>query len=404
MAEAIDVVGLHGGQAFGRDATAALARADVLVGSARHLDLLARRVGTEVVDLGDGLPAALDVVADRFARDRHVCVVASGDPGFFGIVRLLGERFGPGALCVHPAPSSVSLAFARVGLSWDDATIASAHGRDLDDAVAAVASAAKAAVLTSPDNPPEAVGKALLAVLARPDGRDAATRSVIVVSRLGEADEAVERTDLPGLASGSFDPLSVVILIAGDRPVAPIASLAWGRPADAFEHRAGMITKPEVRAIVLSKLSLPARGVLWDVGAGSGSVGIEAAGLAPGIRVVAVERAADDVARIHRNAASHLVDLEVVHGEAPAAFAGLPDPDRVFVGGGGLDAIDAALARLRPGGVLVATHVLLDRAAAAWERLGNLVEVSVSRGAPIGAGVRLQAENPIFVTWGPRPT
>ena len=120
--------------------------------------------------------------------------------------------------------------------------------------------------------------------------------------------------------------------------------------------------------------------------------------------MIAVERDPDQVQRIHRNRTAHGVDVTVVEGEAPAALAALPDPDRVFVGGGGLDALDTALARLRPGGVVVATYALDDRAAAAYGRLGHLVQVGVARGVPVAdLGVRLDAENPVFVCWGPTP-
>ena len=158
-----------------------------------------------------------------------------------------------------------------------------------------------------------------------------------------------------------------------------------------------------MRAVALGKLNLPERGVLWDVGAGSGSIAIECARLAPGLAVFAIERSADDADRIRRNVAAHAVRVAVVHSEAPAAFVGLPAPDRVFVGGGGLDVLEQALAVLRPDGRLVATHVLVDRAAAAWRLLGNSVQVSVARGAPIADGFRLQAENPVFISWGPLP-
>ena len=164
-----------------------------------------------------------------------------------------------------------------------------------------------------------------------------------------------------------------------------------------------MVTKAEVRAVALGKLALPATGVLWDVGAGSGSVAIECSRLAPGLRVFAVERRADDVERIRRNARG--TGVMVVEGEAPAVLAGLPDPDRVFVGGGGLDVLESVVDRLRPGGLVVATYAALDRAAAAAGRLGQMVQVAVSRGAPLGGSgaLRLAAENPVFVCWGPDP-
>lgn len=394
----IGVVGLIGGRSFGDDAAALIAGADVAVGSRRQLDLTAaaRRPGAALVELTGPLPAVLDTVAGQAAAGRRVVVLASGDPGFFGIVRVLADRFGPDGLAVHPAPSSVSLAFARAGLSWDDATVVSAHGRPLSEAVVAVSQAAKAAVLTSPDNPPEALGQALLAA-------GGGLRSVTIVSRLGEDGETVTRTDLAGLATGTFDPLSVIVLRTPVPPGAPAAGpgLSWGRPEAAFAHRDGMITKAEVRAVALGKLGVPPAGVLWDVGAGSGSVGIEAARLAPGLRVYAVERAAADAARIAANAAAFGVTLHVVEGEAPAALAALPDPDRVFVGGGGLDVLDACLARLRPGGAVVANYALADRAVAAWERLGDMVQINVSRAVPLADGVRFAAENPVFICWGP---
>lgn len=394
----VSVVGVVGGRTFGPAPAAVLAAADVVVGAPRHLDAVTCAPGAERVALAGPLGEILDLVAARADAGQAVCVLASGDPGFFGIVRALGERLGPDRLRVHPAPSSVSLAFAEIGLSWDDATVITAHGRPLAEAVArtlAPAAGAKVAVLTSPDVPPQALGRALVAA-------GCAERRVAVVSRLGDVGQAVTRTDLTGLACGDHDPLSVVILQTLDGGTGG-AGLAWGLPEEAFAHRRRMITKAEVRAVILGKLALPPSGVLWDVGAGSGSVGIEAARVQPGLQVVAVERCADDVSRIHANAAAYRVSVDVVHGTAPAALGALPDPDRVFVGGGGLRVLEAAQARLRPGGVIVASYALVDRATAAWRQLGNLVQLAIARGAGVGAGdeqgVRLAAENPVFICW-----
>ncbi len=162
-----------------------------------------------------------------------------------------------------------------------------------------------------------------------------------------------------------------------------------------------MITKAEVRAVVLGKLGLPATGVLWDVGAGSGSVGIEAARLQPGLRVFSIERSPEDSARMRDNARQHGVTIEVVEGTAPGCLSVLPDPDRVFIGGGGLAVLAAAQERLRPGGAIVASYALLDRAVAGWQALGHVVALNVARGVATGDGVRLSAENPVYVCWGP---
>jgi precorrin-6B C5,15-methyltransferase / cobalt-precorrin-6B C5,C15-methyltransferase len=254
----------------------------------------------------------------------------------------------------------------------------------------------KVAVLTSPDNPPEAIGRAL-------QGSGVTARDVFVLSHLEEAEEAVVQTDVDGLARGTFAPLSVVVLLGRERP-AHQATLSWGLPESAFSHRNGMITKAEVRAIALGKLALPATGVLWDVGAGSGSIAVECARLRPALTIIAVERNEEDAARITSNAQRHGVAVEVICGTAPDALAGLPDPDRVFVGGGGLDVLDAALPRLRSGGVVVATYALMERAGEAQKRLGNVVQISVARGVPTGdLGTRLAAENPVFICWGPDP-
>jgi precorrin-6Y C5,15-methyltransferase (decarboxylating) len=389
------VVGVVGGAVFGPRARRIVDGADLLVGGRRHLERFPA-AGRERLELDGGLHALEAAVSAREAG-RNVCILASGDPGFFGIVRTLRERCGPDVLEIHPAPSSVSLAWAAAGASWDDADVVSAHGRPWEAAVEAVVRSPKAAVLTAPANPPETLGKELLA-------RGCRDRSVVVASRLGEADERVVRTDLEGLAGGCFDPLSVVLVVAGDQP-SQAPAISWGRDETTFEHRDGMITKSEVRSVVLGKLALPRHGVLWDVGAGSGSVGIEAATVAPELRVLAIERSTADAARVATNsAAAGVADrVRVVEAEAPSVFGTLPDPDRVYVGGGGLDVVTAAWHRLRPGGVLVATFVLLDRAVEAFRVLGNMCQVHVDRAVAVGsAGFRLAPLNPVLICWGRR--
>ena len=391
-AAAIDVVGLLGGRPVGGAAEDAVRRAVLVAGGRDQLagvaDLVAAGARTAVI--GAGLDA-LDEVA---AAVGPVCVLASGDPGCFGILRPLAARVGAHRLVVHPAPSSVALAFARLGLPWDQAVIRSCHRGGAARVAAEVAGQPVAAVLCGPEAPPESVGAAL-AVMG------AWHRLVAVATRLGEPGETVTRcADVAGLATGRFDPRSVVVLAHPE--AAPLGR--GGRPVEAFAHRASMITKPEVRSVVLGKLCLPAFGVLWDVGAGSGSVAIEAALAAPGLRVIAVERSADDAARILANAGAHGAVVEVVEGTAPGVLARLPGPDRVFVGGGGLEVLDACHAALAPGGRLVATFAAVDRAAQAHHRLGSLVQVGVQRAELLpDGGLRLVADNPVFVAWGDRP-
>jgi precorrin-6Y C5,15-methyltransferase (decarboxylating) len=391
----ISVVGLHAGTWYGPGAEAALRRADLLVGAARqHDDLAPARLQGERVELWGRIDELVDLCAAKAGAGMDVCVLAAGDPGFFGIVRVLAARLGHGSIEVHPAPSSISLAFARVGIPWDDAVVASCHGRPLAAAVPGLLGAAKAAVLVSPQSPPEAVGAALVAAACGP-------RDVWVCSHLGEREESVVATDLDGLAAGTFPPLSVVVLAAPGAAVGDGAVVSWGAADDTFAHDAGMITKAEVRAVALGKLGLPTAGVLWDVGAGSGSVAVEAARLAPGLRVFAIERDAPSCARIRGNARG--TGVTVVEGTAPDVLDALPAPDRAFVGGGGPAVLDAVCDRLPPGGHVVATSAILAHATHAAARLGSVVQVAVSRGVPIGpdGALRLAAENPVFVAWGP---
>jgi precorrin-3B C17-methyltransferase/precorrin-6y C5,15-methyltransferase (decarboxylating) CbiE subunit/precorrin-6Y C5,15-methyltransferase (decarboxylating) CbiT subunit len=387
----VHVVGLLGGRPVGDAALAALRDARLVAGGTEQLaaiaDLLAP--GAMTVTVGAGLAALEDVGA----QPGGAVVLASGDPGFHGITRALAARLGPERLVVHPAPSSVALAFARLGLPWDGAVVASCHAGGAAAAAALVARAPVAAVLTGPAAPPEALGAVLVALGAHHP-------TVAVATRLGEPGEAVCRLDsVAALAAGTFDHRSVVVLAdpgAGVRP-------AGARPVSEFAHRAGMITKPEVRSVVLARLDLPERGVLWDVGAGSGSIAIEAASAAPGLRVIAVERDPAAVADVVANAGALGAVVEVVEGRAPEALAGLPRPDRVFVGGGGLDVLDTALAAA-PGARVVATYAAADRALAARQRLGGLVQVSVDRAVDLpGGGVRFEADNPVFVAWGDAP-
>ena len=201
----IAIVGLLGGEWFGHRAEQVLRRADVLIGHAEQFALLAPDITGERVELWGDLGAVVDRAVDERAAGRQPCILAAGDPGFHGMVRFAARRLGEDGIAVHPAPSSVALAFARVGTSWDDAVVASAYAEQPDDVVAAVLAHAKVAVLVSRRLPPRALGVALIEAGCSP-------RSVTICTRLGEPDEQIIRTDLAGLAGGDFAHLSVVVL------------------------------------------------------------------------------------------------------------------------------------------------------------------------------------------------
>jgi precorrin-6B C5,15-methyltransferase / cobalt-precorrin-6B C5,C15-methyltransferase len=365
--------------------------ATLIVGAARHLSLV--DTSAELLVLGD-VPAAVARIA---AHDGPAVVLASGDPGFFGIVRAL-RRAGLDVE-VRPAPSSAAVAFARLGLPWDDALVVSAHGRALRPAVHACRAYPKVAVLTGPGAGPAELGAAL---------RDV-PRRFVVAERLGGPDERLIETTPAGAAQRAWPDPNVVLVIgdprdetrwvAGARP----GPDGWALPDGEFDHR--MITRAEVRALVLARLGPRLGDLVWDVGAGSGSVAVECARF--GAAVVAVERDPEAAATIRANAVRYGVELAVVEESAPDCLDGLPDPDAVFVGGGGLGVLDACAAR-RPAR-LVAAYAAVERVGPALAVLTGAgyaaegVQLQANRLAPLPDGShRLAAINPVHVVSGVR--
>ncbi len=384
-----------------------LAGARLVVGGRRHLAAAPVPADAEQVVLG-ALPPALDVIERHLEKRNPVVVLASGDPGFFGIVRVLAERFGARALDVRPGVSSVAAAFARAGLPWDDAVVVSAHGRDLRTAVNVCRARPKAAVLTGPGAGPAELGAALRA--------DA--RVLVVASALGSARERLERvTPAEAAARDWGEAVNVVLCLDESRALGPVRTVAgppagpaaWALQEDEFTHRDSMITKFEVRALALARLGPRLGDLVWDIGAGSGSVAVECARF--GAAVTAVEKTLDGVERIRANAAAHGVDVRVVHGAAPTVLSDLDDPDAVFVGGGGreLPAVVTACAR-RARRTVVVAMAALDRVPAVRAALTGAgfdcdgVLLQSSRLAPLPGDVtRLAATNPVFLLWGVRP-
>lgn len=384
-----------------------LTGARLVVGGRRHLAAAPVPADAEQVVLG-ALAPALDVIERHVEKRNPVVVLASGDPGFFGIVRVLAERFGAQALDVRPGVSSVAAAFSRVGLPWDDAVVVSAHGRDLRTAVNVCRARPKVAVLTGPGAGPAELGAALRA--------DA--RVLVVASALGSPQERLERvTPTEAAARDWGTAVSVVLCLDESRALGAVRTVAgpsagparWALDEGEFTHRDSMITKFEVRALALARLGPRLGDLVWDIGAGSGSVAVECARF--GAAVTAVEKTLDGVGRIRANAAAHGVDVRVVHGAAPTVLSDLDDPDAVFVGGGGreLPAVVTACAR-RARRTVVVAMAALDRVPAARAALTGAgfdcdgVLLQSSRLAPLPGDVtRLAATNPVFLLWGVRP-
>jgi precorrin-6Y C5,15-methyltransferase (decarboxylating) len=396
----ITVIGLDG-RPLSQEAAGLLEGAALVAGGRRHLEDLTVAPERSVVFEGD-LAEGLSRIE---TENGPVAVLASGDPGFFGITRLLGERFGTADLRVLPAVSSVALAFARAGVSWDDAVTVSAHGREPRRAVNVCRAHPKVAVLTSPDFGPAELAGSLGGL----------GRSFAVAERLGGPDERVFRGDAESVRGMRWDDPNVVVVMDEERASEKgwISSGResvgrWALPEDEFEHRSGMITKRPTRAVALSRLGPGPGDLVWDVGAGSGSVAVECARL--GAAAVAVERDPESCARIRRNAERHAAYVEVVEGNAPEALRGLPEPDAVFVGGTGgefEEIVKLCAARVRRSVVL--TLIGLERVVPAGKVLEDcglevdttFLQTSSVRG--IASMHRLVPEGAAFLVCGSRP-
>ncbi len=345
--------------------------------------------------------------------DRPVVVLASGDPLWFGIGRLLLLHLGPERLRFHPAPSSLQLAFARLGRPWQDASWISLHGRDPEPLATALQKRPQAlAVLTDPGRG----GAEEVRRILRASGLEVAY-ALWLCERLGHPAERVQRLAPAAPLPPDCDPLHLVLLIAEPPapPRDPAALPLFGLDDGLFlqhDDRPGLMTKREVRIQLLADLELPAQGVLWDIGAGVGSVGLEALRLRPELRAWFLEQRGGSASLIAANAERLGVKpAGVLEGRAPEDLAALPDPDRVLIGGGGCQRaalLAAVLERLRPAGVVViplATVEALAELRPLLEQAGLTVSVSQHqawRGAPLAEGTRLAPLNPVLVLRGVR--
>ena len=372
--------GWAGLAAVARDAVAA---AEVVLGSRRQLELLGGGASdADLVEWPSPLLPALAGLFERFAG-RRVCALASGDPMFYGLGATLCRVLGPARIEVHPHPSSVSLACARLRWPVPEVTVLSAVGRPLDRLRGWVAPGRRILVLT-----PDAAGPARVAEVLAELGYRAS--ELTVLEQLGGPGERVRGGHAGDWDLPPGDPLAVVAVHCVADPGTVGRSRVPGLPDEVFEHD-GQLTKREIRAVTLASLApLPGQ-LLWDVGAGSGSIGIEWLRAEDAAAAVAVERDPVRAERIGRNAAALGVPaLRVVVGAAPEALAGLDAPDTVFVGGGvtAPGVLDTCWSALRPGGRLVANAVTVEAEAllATWYRRegGSLTRLQVQRAAPIG--------------------
>ncbi|TNM60509.1 precorrin-6y C5,15-methyltransferase (decarboxylating) subunit CbiE [Aliirhizobium smilacinae] len=375
-------IGEDGVKGLGDNAKAAIADASVVFGGKRHLELAAPLITGDARPWPIPFDAAMrDVVA---LRGQKVCVLASGDPFFYGVGVSLSRHVGSDEFTTYPSPSAFSLAASRLGWPLQDIETVSLHGRSLDLIRPLLHPGRRIIALTSDEKGP----RELAELLAESGfGRSEMT----MLEALGGEAERIRSCHAGEFALQDINVLNVVAVEVTADAGARILPRGFGLDDSLFEHD-GQITKREIRALTLSSLS-PRRGeLLWDIGAGSGSIGIEWMLADPSMKAIAIEAHPERAARIRRNASRLGVPgLVLVEGEAPAALNGLPQPDAIFIGGGGSEpgVFDAAVEALKPGGRLVANAVTLEMEAvllSAQAKLGgSLIRIDVSRAAAVGS-------------------
>lgn len=387
-------IGADGWDGLAAAARDAISAADVLMGGRRQLDLVPPSPAERVAWPSPLLPA-LPGLMEAYAG-RAVCVLASGDPMFHGIGATLVRLLGAGRVRVLPHLSSLALACARLGWPAERVEVVSLVGRPPAALNAAVLPGRRVLVLGADRGSPSVVAGLLT-------GRGYGPSRLTVLSDLGGPGEAVLHGTAEEWTAAAPSALNVIAVECVAGPDAVPLPLVPGLPDTAYEHD-GQLTKREVRAVSLSRLGPLPGELLWDVGAGAGSIAIEWLRGDPSRRAVAVESRADRAATIRRNASTLGVpSLRVVEGPAPAALDGLPGPDAVFVGGGATvpGLLERCWEALRPGGRLVVNAVTVESEAvvAAWYgRLGgDLVRLSVQRGSPVGGFTGWRAMMPVTV-------
>jgi precorrin-6Y C5,15-methyltransferase (decarboxylating) len=409
---AIVGIGEDGAEGLSPIARSLVSGAEIVFGGERHLALAGALIRGEAHAWPSPFERGVaDVLA---ARGKRVCVLASGDPFHYGVGALLARRVDPAEMLVLPAPSAFSLAASRLGWALAGCALVSLHGRALDLIRPHLQPGARVIALTA-----DGAGPAALACLLADTGFGASR--ITVLEALGGPRARVRGAPAAGFDLGEIDPLNVVAIEVVAAPGARIITRAAGLADELFEHD-GQITKREIRAVTLSTLA-PRRGeMLWDIGAGAGSIAIEWMLADPSMRAVAIEAREDRAARIERNAAALGVPgLVVIHGTAPDILpsiiaresgrssprapgsTGCPacvghdagfmakqsSPDAIFIGGGCGDAVlDAAIAVLRAGGRLVVNAVTLETEALLIAQQhkcgGTLVRIAVERAEALG--------------------
>ncbi len=384
-------IGENGREGLSPAALRAIDGAELVVGGHRHLALAAPLKARTIAwpsPLSDAYPAILA------AHGQRVCVLATGDPFHYGVGAELARLISPGEMACFPQPSAFSLAAARLGWPLAECACVSLHGRALERVIPHLQPGARILALSWDGTTPGRLASLLVK-------RGFPQSHITILQAMGGPRERIRGSLAAAFDPANIDPLNTVAIEVAAERDARVVPLAPGLDDGWFEND-GQLTKAEIRAITLAALAPRAEELLWDVGAGAGSVAIEWRLRHSANRAIAIEERADRAERIGRNARNcGAPEIEVVVGHAPEALDGLPPPHAVFIGGGASDpgVFETCWAPLRPGGRLVANAVTLEtehRLAGLFAIHGGAMRrIALSRLEPVGGMHGWRAAMPV---------
>ena len=405
-------IGLDGAVELTRKVQEIINQATILIGSGRHLTYFESHSAQKIIL--NNLQQTLDEIAQLINTEERIVILTSGDPLFFGLGRLLLEKLPQEKLNFHPHVSSIQLAFNKIKVPWQDAKIISVHGRNGDELSKALKQGTeKIAILTDSNYHPAVIAKLYLS-LDIP-----VNYSFFICENLGGTTEKItfftvtEVAELAKFEQDDFAALNVVILIRESfskdpeyykkLPLLGIPDAAFC----SFRDRPSLITKKEVRAIILGQLALQSNQIVWDIGAGTGSVSIEIASLCPSSQIFAVEKTAIGVSLIEKNCQNFQVkNISVISAKAPANLNTLPSPNRIFIGGSGgnlTSIINTCQKKLLPQGIIVIALATIENCHEAldWIKQNNwqysLLQLQISRSTSVGQLTRFSPLNPVTI-------
>jgi len=379
-------------------------KADILVGGKRLLDHF-KDSPAQKKPISKDINRIINFVK-RQMKTQQIVVLASGDPLFFGIGARMVDALGPANTLIFPNISSVSAAFARIKEPWNDVRVISLHGKKNANLLfKALEKENKVAVFTDPNNNPAWLAAHLLE-------KDLLIFKMCVLEMIGSDSERYHWYTLRQASEMKFSEPNMVVLKRSPIGPEPKKRLVLGAPDSWYDHQAGLITKAEVRAVTLSKLRLSIDHTVWDLGAGSGAVSIEGSLLVRNGKIFTVEQNPARIEQIKNNVNRFGVsNLKVIQTVLPDGLSDLPQPDRIFIGGGGRDLkeiISTAAAFLKPNGIMVVNTVLIPNVQVALTTLKRFgceteaIQVQINRSREMPWAERLEAQNPVWIITGVR--